>query len=121
MRHGRHRGHGRDRAELCWTDPEQALRGVYGKNSPVVAVGRGWPSSGSRIERSMRLLAQQAPQALLQLRQHDALLCLILSFAIGVTGLADLIRLEEDNLAQPFVGVDLCRKRRRIGNLERHE
>ena len=69
----------------------------------------------------MRLLAQQAPQALLQLRQHDALLGLILSFAIGVTGLADLIRLEEDNLAQPFVGVDLCRKRRRIGNLERHE
>jgi len=42
----------------------------------------------------------------LQLRQYDSLLMLVLSLAIGVADLAHLIGLEEQNLAQAFVGVD---------------
>jgi len=45
----------------------------------------------------------------LQLREHNSLLRLILSLTILIAGLANLIRLEEENLAEAFVGVDLRR------------
>jgi hypothetical protein len=42
----------------------------------------------------------------LQLGQHDAFLGLVFAFAVGVAGFADFVGLEEDDLAQAFVGVD---------------
>jgi hypothetical protein len=47
--------------------------------------------------------------------------CLVLSLAILVTGLANLVRLEEENLAEALVGVDLRRQRRGVRDLERDE
>src|SRR5213594_1818744 len=52
--------------------------------------------------------------------QRDALLALILSAAILVRRLADLVGLEEDHLRDPLVGIDLRGERRRIRELERH-
>src|SRR5207248_2711144 len=57
----------------------------------------------------------------LEFRQHNALLRLVFAFAVGVAGFALLVRLEEDDLAKPLVGVDLGRQRRGIGNLKRHK
>jgi hypothetical protein len=45
-----------------------------------------------------------------QLRQYNPLLRLVLALAILITGLANFIRLEEENLAQPFISVDLGRQ-----------
>src|SRR5216684_8153158 len=55
----------------------------------------------------------------LQLRQHDPLLRLVLSLAILIAGLADFVRLEEEDLAQPFIGVDLRRQWSGVRDLER--
>jgi hypothetical protein len=50
----------------------------------------------------------------LQLWKHDPFLRLVLSFAIRVAGLAHLIRLEEQNLAQTFIGINARRQGRRV-------
>ena len=50
--------------------------------------------------------------AALQLRQHHPFLRLVRSHAMLVTGLANLVRLDEENSAAAFVGVDLRRQRR---------
>src|SRR5678816_3322384 len=42
----------------------------------------------------------------LQFRQYDSFLCLVFSFTVGIAGLADFVRLEEDDLTETFVGVD---------------
>src|ERR1700746_1147430 len=42
-----------------------------------------------------------------KLRENDPLLFLILATAIGIADLAYLIGLEEQNLAEPLVGIDL--------------
>ncbi len=42
----------------------------------------------------------------LKLRKHNPLLILVLALPVRVTHLAHLIRLEEQNLTQPLVGVD---------------
>src|ERR1700722_14461576 len=57
----------------------------------------------------------------LQLRQNDSLLILILPLAICVAYLADLVRLEEQYLAEPFVRIDPCRQWRRVRDLQRYK
>src|ERR1700729_571617 len=54
-----------------------------------------------------------------QLRQNNSLLLLILSLAIRIAGLARLVAVKEQNLAQSLVGVNLRRQRRGIRNLQR--
>lgn len=55
---------------------------------------------------------------MLHLRQRDAALALVFAAAILVGGFADFVGFEEDYLGDAFVGVDLCRKGRRVGELE---
>src|SRR3954470_8483136 len=62
-----------------------------------------------------------APGRLLQLRKNYPLLVLILPFAIFVAGLAGLVGLEEEDLAESFVGVDLGGQGRGVRDLERNE
>ena len=59
----------------------------------------------------------------LDLRQRDALLTLVLPAAIAVGSLADVIRvgLEEDHLRDSLIGVNLGRQRRGVGKFERDE
>ena len=45
----------------------------------------------------------------LELGKHNSLLLLILAFAVGIADLAGFIGAEKQNLAQPFVGVNLGR------------
>ena len=45
----------------------------------------------------------------LQFRQHNTFLRLVLSLPVLVTGFADFVGLEKQDLAQPFVGIDSCR------------
>jgi hypothetical protein len=52
---------------------------------------------------------RQDPGTALEFRQHDPLLRLILTFAIGITGLADLVGFEEYDLAEAFVGINAGR------------
>lgn len=51
---------------------------------------------------------------ILELRQDDSLLGLVLAFTVGVTGFADFVGLEENDLAKAFVGVNAGRKRRGV-------
>jgi len=44
---------------------------------------------------------------MLKLGKDDPFLVLILPSPIGITDLADLVGLKKQDLAQPFVGVDL--------------
>ena len=53
----------------------------------------------------------------LQLWKDYSLLGLVLAFAVGVAGFADFVGLEEDDLAEAFVGVDACGKWRGVGDL----
>ena len=53
--------------------------------------------------------------------QDDALLGLVLAFSVGVADFANFVGLEEEDLAEAFVGVNLGRERRGIGNLQRYE
>src|SRR5207302_2812253 len=57
----------------------------------------------------------------LQLRQYDSLLCLVFSLTVRIAGLADFVRLEENNLTQTFVGIDTCRQGGAVGNFQGHE
>src|ERR1019366_2100789 len=57
----------------------------------------------------------------LQLRKYDSLLVLVLSLAVGVTDLAHFVGLEEENLAETFVGVDARGQRRCVRYLQRDE
>ena len=57
----------------------------------------------------------------LQLRQHNPFLRLIFAFAVGIAGLADFVRLKEQNLTQAFVGINTRRQRRGVGDFERDE
>src|SRR2546427_2709286 len=65
--------------------------------------------------------AGKLSQVELNLWQDDALLRLIFSLLVFVRGLASLIRLEEDDLAKAFVGIDPRGQRGGIGNLEGDE
>src|SRR6187455_1304905 len=56
----------------------------------------------------------------LQPRQGQALLALILALLVRVRHLAGFVALEEEHLRDPFVRVDLGGKRRRVRNLEGH-
>ena len=56
-----------------------------------------------------------------ELGQHDSLLMLILAFAVGIADLAGLIALEEENLAESFVGVHLGREGSGVGDFEGDE
>jgi len=56
-----------------------------------------------------------------ELGENDTLLLLILALAVGIAGLAKLVRLEKQDLAKTFFGVDLCRQRRGVGDLARDE
>src|ERR1700687_379843 len=57
----------------------------------------------------------------LQLRQHDPLLRLVFAFAVSVADFADFVGLEEEDLAQAFVGVDTSREGRGVGDFEGDE
>jgi hypothetical protein len=50
-----------------------------------------------------------AKKSALELGQHNSLLVLILALAIGIADLTGFIGAKEQNLAQPFVGVNLGR------------
>jgi len=66
-------------------------------------------SAARVVPRSLTGPARVRAPSLLQLGKHNALLVLILALAIGVADLAGLIGTEEQNLAQPLVGVNLGR------------
>src|ERR1700730_1351824 len=66
-------------------------------------------------------LVEIAARTVLELRQHDSLLILVLALTVRVTGLAHLVGLKEQYLAQPFIGVDLGRQGRRVRDLECHK
>src|SRR5215510_7647985 len=55
------------------------------------------------------------------LAELDLLLCLILPFPILIGSGARLVRLEEQNLTQTFIGEDANRIRRRIRNRYGHK
>src|SRR3954468_23641394 len=66
-----------------------------------------------------RLPRHRAPRnGGLQLGQRDALLAHIFAGAIGVADLARLVALQEQELAGAFVGIDLRRQWRRVGEFE---
>src|SRR4051812_24818949 len=78
--------------------------------------------------RGLQITTGMAPQAApvwtanaLKFWQDDSSLRLVLSFTIGVAGFANFVRLEENNLAKAFVGVDPRRKRRGVGDFEGDE
>src|SRR5262245_16773872 len=52
-------------------------------------------------------------------RQSKPLLILILAFLVRVAFLANLVRFEEQNLRDPFVGIHLGRQRRGVADLDR--
>src|SRR3954467_10680277 len=58
---------------------------------------------------------------LLKLRQDYTGLLLVFAVLVLVAGLAGFVALEEEDLAQAFVGVDLCRQRGGVRDLERNE
>ena len=55
----------------------------------------------------------------LHLRQGDAALTLVFAAAVFVARFADVVRFEEDDLGDAFVGVDLCGEWGGVGELER--
>jgi hypothetical protein len=57
----------------------------------------------------------------LQLRQHNPCLLLVLPGFISVAGFARLVALEEEYLAQAFIGIDLGWQRGAVGNFQRHK
>jgi hypothetical protein len=65
------------------------------------------------IRRHRRLLVKLRSESLdylsgsLKLGKDDPLLLLIFPSPVGIADLADLVGLKEQDLAQPFVGVDL--------------
>src|SRR4051794_21704327 len=83
---------------------------------PFAAKG-GWESAGEPS-----ILCGTWVLRCLELRQSHPGLLLVLPLLVGVAGLADVIviGLEEQNLADAFVGVDLGREGRRIADLEGH-
>src|SRR5689334_13618430 len=54
------------------------------------------------------------------LRQRDAALALVFAAAVAVADVADFVGLQEQHLRHAFVGVDLRRQRRGVGELQRH-
>src|SRR5689334_8784267 len=54
----------------------------------------------------------------LQLWQYDSLLCLVFAFPISVAGLADLIRLEEYDLAEALIRINPGGERRSVRDFE---
>ncbi len=57
----------------------------------------------------------------LQLREDDGLLFLVFAFFVGVGNFAFFVGFEEEDLGKTFVGVDLGREGRGIGNFEGDE
>src|SRR5579864_9131890 len=57
----------------------------------------------------------------LQLRQHDPTLLLVFSGFVFVAGFARLVALEEEDLAEAFIGIDFGRQRRGIGDFQSDE
>src|SRR5205823_4738796 len=82
---------------------------------------RRWPHRSGSAEGEFSWLNNRETDSCLQLGQHDSLLRLVFAFAVSVAGLAGLIGLEEEDLAQPFVGIDFGRKRRCVRDLEGDE
>src|SRR4029079_16259923 len=56
----------------------------------------------------------------LQPRQRDTALALVLSGLVAVRDLARLVAFEEQHLGDAFVRIDLRRQRRGVADLERH-
>src|SRR5215813_518802 len=54
----------------------------------------------------------------LQSRQYNSFLILILALASGIADLAQLVRMEEQHLAQPFVRIDFGRQGRSVGDFQ---
>jgi len=67
------------------------------------------PRTSQMSSGSMNRFNQGTAKSALELREHNSLLVLILALAIGVADLAGFIGAKEQNLAQPFVGVNLGR------------
>src|SRR5688572_24347439 len=82
-----------------------------------ITYSRRRTSSGrkSRMPRAGSVLV------ILESRQRQTLLLLVLARLVGVRHLAVLVALEKEHLRDPFVRIDLRRQRCRVGNLERHE
>jgi hypothetical protein len=64
------------------------------------------------------LIRTNFPFDSLQFPQHNPLPRLVFALAVGVAGFAHLVGLEEQNLAESFVGVDARRKRCGVGDFE---
>src|SRR5258706_10521601 len=57
----------------------------------------------------------------LKTRQNDSLLSLVLSLLVLVGNLAFLVGFKEEDLAETFIRVNLCRQRRGIADFQCHE
>src|SRR5438270_9084132 len=54
----------------------------------------------------------------LQFRQHNPRLLLVFPGFVFVADVGRLVALEEENLAEAFIGINLCRKGRAVGNFQ---
>src|SRR4026208_1405529 len=72
-----------------------------------------------RVKRFFAVFMPFLRGVLLNARQGDAALSLVLAAAVAIRGLAQLVGLDEDRLRHALVGVDARRKWRGVGELER--
>src|SRR5256885_16583713 len=66
-------------------------------------------------------LRRQIRARSLKARQHNPALRLVLPLLVLVAHFTIFVGFEEDHLAQPFIGVNLRRQRRRVADFQRHE
>src|SRR5690554_4522295 len=64
--------------------------------------------------------ARRADPCRSELRESHSALAHVLAGAVGIADLAWLVALQEQELAGAFVGIDFGRKRRRVGEFQRH-
>src|SRR5262245_40149743 len=101
-------------------------RNSWTSNSPPSSTTRS--NTRRRMSESIRCPSSvsvsrtvSAPGRLLEARQREALLRLVLPLLVGVGDLARLVALEEQELRDALAGVDARGQRRRVRDLERDD
>ena len=113
------RSHGLDVGELRHVGQHQALARSACRR-PSAAGRRSWPRQlGFRPTAAGRRGYEFCPFDL-HPRQRDAALAHVFAGLVGIAGLARLVALQEQELADPLVRVDLRRQRRGVADLDRH-
>src|SRR4051794_23072183 len=84
-----------------------------------VSAARMRPAAARRTNAAL-ITARFMMTSLLNLRQRDTALRLVLAFFIAVRHRARLVALKEEDLGDALVRVNLCGERRRIRDFNRH-